>query len=57
MGEVGIEIEIGIGIGIGGRDRGEKRTLFKFCGEAATTTLGLKGRQTLEPSGRQAGQS
>ena len=24
---------------------------FIICGEAATTTLGLKGRQTYEPSG------
>ena len=27
------------------------RSLFLNCGEAATTTLGLKGRQTYEPSG------
>ena len=30
---------------------------LKFAASAATTTLGLKGRQTYEPSGRQAGPS
>ena len=30
---------------------------LKLAASAATTTLGLKGRQTYEPSGRQVGQS
>ena len=30
---------------------GMRSPLFLNCGEAATTTLGLKGRQTYEPSG------
>ena len=29
-----------------------ERRHYKICGEAATTTLGLKGRQTYEPSGQ-----
>ena len=32
--------------------RRQPRPFFLNCGEAATTTLGLKGRQTYEPSGR-----
>ena len=35
-----------------GRNDGRGRAdFFIICGEAATTTLGLKGRQTYEPSG------
>ena len=30
---------------------GRRRRPYKTCGEAATTTLGLKGRQTYKPSG------
>ena len=30
---------------------GMRSPFFLNCGEAATTTLGLKGRQTYEPSG------
>ena len=30
--------------------RRQPRPFFLTCGEAATTTLGLKGRQTYEPS-------
>ena len=30
---------------------GTSLNLFFICGEAATATLGLKGRQTYEPSG------
>ena len=32
-------------------ERGRRRRPYKTCGEAATTTLGLKGRQTYKPSG------
>ena len=32
-------------------ERGRRRRPYKTCGEAATTNLGLKGRQTYKPSG------